>query len=204
MKKAWGRCDANTPVPERWGRGIGAEPVCRYALELPTTGGIVFSVASPRPVLEKAAHPAAGFVAGLWRTDCAELFLGNPHNRRYVEFNLGPGGAWWACGFSAPRVAAQQDWQDCIGEQKGSEVSAHTQWEHNHWLGWLRLPLIPVARMLQGVNPDGWTANVTFITGNGDNQRYFSVAELAGERPDFHQPDYWPSLGQITRPGIRG
>ena len=185
-------------APERWGDGAGGRLACHYSLSVAPASGIVFWVAAPRPALEKSLHPAPGFVAGLWRTDCAEFFLGNPDNGRYVEFNLGPGGAWWAGGFSAPRVALSE------GEWIKERVLTSTAWQDGRWYGRLTVSLPPVAKMLGGGNWQDWTANVTFLVGSGERQRYFSVADLPGGRPDFHQPDFWPPLARLTNPDTHG
>ncbi len=57
-----------------------------------------------RPLADRASFPAEGFVEGLWEHDVAEFFLLDRRRGTYQEYNLSPGGAWWAAAFSAPRV----------------------------------------------------------------------------------------------------
>jgi hypothetical protein len=41
---------------------------------------------------------------GLWQFDVAELFVADAVGGRYLEWNLGPQGAWWGCTFESYRV----------------------------------------------------------------------------------------------------
>jgi len=51
-------------------------------------------------------HPGARsglFHEQLWEYDVAEFFLSDPVTGNYLEFNLSPNGAHWACLFGSPR-----------------------------------------------------------------------------------------------------
>lgn len=78
----------------------------RYCL-LRTETALVFRAArAAAPELHPTATEGA-FSTDLWRHHCAEFFLAAPEGAPYIEFNLAPNGAWWACLFTAPRVAAE-------------------------------------------------------------------------------------------------
>lgn len=173
------------------------EAAFSYSLKLEEEN-LVFSITAPLPAEGKSAYPLPGFVKGLWRMDCAELFVGNTRGGRYAEFNLSAGGGWWSCVFSAPRRAwLEEDWW-----VEGMQADA--SWHENHWRGSLKVPLFPLATILGEADWHQWTGNVTFLAGCGDQQRYFSAAAFTNARPDFHQPDCWPGLGQLmgAQPGL--
>lgn len=86
-----------------WSGGtIGA--ALRYRL-MRTEEALVYRAArAATPALHPTAQ-AGHFSADLWRYHCAEFFLAAPGGTPYMEFNLAPNGAWWACLFNTPRVA---------------------------------------------------------------------------------------------------
>lgn len=135
------------------------------------------------------AHPEARpgeFQAGLWKHDCAELFIAHPPSGRYMEFNLSPNGAWWCCEFTAPRVRAEN------GEGPMPDVAAFADsGAAGGWLAALALPKdLLAARVGYG---EGTRANVAMILGSPD-QRFLSVADLGGGAADFHRPGEFPVL----------
>jgi hypothetical protein len=46
---------------------------------------------------------------GLWQTTCFELFLGDPLQPSYREFNFSPGGDWAAYSFNAYRAGMRDE-----------------------------------------------------------------------------------------------
>lgn len=123
------------------------------------------------------AHPDAqpgAFLEELWRFEVAEIFFGDRSRRSYLEVNLAPNGAWWACTFTSPR------------ERSPSQ------------------PDLSAVRTTHSISKNGWSAeivlpheifvssppvyyNVTAILGQTP-ARYLSAFPLPGNKPDFHQP----------------
>jgi hypothetical protein len=148
-------------------------------------GAEVFATANANSV-------ASAFTFGLWREDCVELFVANPSNGRYVEFNLAPTGAWWSCGFLTVRV---QDGVDPI------RLTPRCYATESNWtaIGGIRLSDLS-ARLGEG----DYAANVTVIVGgcdddNPDPANLHSVVTLTGDTPDFHRPVDFVPLDQLLR-----
>lgn len=76
----------------------------RYCLAGTETELVYRAARNAAPSLHPVA-PAGAFSTDLWRYHCAEFFLAAPEGTPYMEFNLAPNGAWWACLFAAPRRA---------------------------------------------------------------------------------------------------
>ena len=114
------------------------------------------------------------FYEGLWAAEVAELFI-QVEDGHYLEFNLAPNGAWWACEFSASRVRTNLDLKRCgQGQKLGPNRSA------------LDISLQELGKVQ--------SYNLTAISGTVD-QRFYTFADLPGKEPDFHQPDHflpWP------------
>jgi len=127
-------------------------------------------------------HPDARpnrFTRELWKYDCAEFFLTNPQNGRYLEFNLSPNGAWWAAEFSAPREG--------MGEAPLQGVETYAQiGDDGSWLAAASFDLLEMHDRFS-FGPDS-TLNAAFIL-NSPEQQFISLAELDGDEPDFHQPE---------------
>lgn len=133
----------------------------------------------------RGAMPGA-FMEGLWEGDVAELFLADPAEGRYLEFNLAPNGSWWAAKFTAPRVRAgwQPNFQSTVTSYS-EEISG------SGWCAALRVPLDFLRREIGfGART---TANATAIL-NSPQQTFHSATKLLGEKPDFHQPGAYPLL----------
>jgi hypothetical protein len=127
-------------------------------------------------------HGPGKFVEGLWERDLIELFLLNRENGRYAEWNLAPGGAWWAAVFRAPRERILE-WP-CPGAEATAEVAS------GRWQAVLSLPKGKVHEMLGGAPTPG---NLTAIIGTPRPQ-CLSLAELGNGEPDFHRPGEFPEL----------
>ncbi|WP_193212746.1 hypothetical protein [Luteolibacter marinus] len=119
------------------------------------------------------------FMAGLWKHDLAELFLGDPASGRYLEFNLAPNGAWWSGEFSAPRVPA--------GDEAFPGVATFAELAPDG--GWVAAMAIPLPTLEEKISFGATTRlNVSFILGSPD-QRFLSAADLGDGEPDFHRPE---------------
>lgn len=134
-------------------------------------------------------HPQArpgGFMAELWRYDCAELFLADPSSGRYFEFNLAANGAWWSAEFLAPRQRAESNDIAFPEAATFAELSPD-----GGWMSAIAIPLDLLKARL------GWSdsslINVTFIV-NSPGQRFLTSTRLPGDSPDFHQPAHFSSF----------
>ena len=140
-----------------------------------------------------------GFREGLWEQDVMEFFILDRQSGHYREYNLSPGGAWWAAEFTAPRVR--------LDPQPGKAtfgVKTHVSWGRDDWGGSLRIP-IPSEIGMSDPNRDSavlgdgptslekgrWAVNFTSVWSSAAGRQFYSLAELGGEKPDFHQPDAW-------------
>lgn len=136
-----------------------------------------------------SVHPDAlpgKFTPELWKHDVAELFLANPSSGKYLEFNLAANGSWWACAFSAPRVAdsPQPDFAATIATHSDADVPS----------GWVAALVVSLEFLETEIGyGEDTTANVAFIR-NSPSQTFLTAAKLPGDEPDFHQPAHFPRL----------
>jgi hypothetical protein len=162
------------PAP-RWGLGI--------------KDGVLFfrgGVCSPPNCIAQDRQGA--FVEGLWEADVAELFLANPQTGFYIEFNLGPKGAWWCCAFEAPRVRTN------AGPVPLSGVEARSSISETGWDSTLTIPIKSLPAAL-AFDLGATRGNVTFCL--GAPQQYVTLADLGGGEPDFHRPGKWIELDKL-------
>lgn len=112
------------------------------------------------------------FVEGLWGRDVLELFVGERSSPGYLELNLAPSGAWWACLFERYRERRSQQPFPC----------AARVWCERSGGSWRAALALPVASL--GIELDLDRLRVCAITGD---PRRFSIenAPPAGA-PDFH------------------
>ena len=169
--------------------GTKVEPAAAYAL-VSDAKRLWFVASHRRPAL---LHPQARpgqFQAELWRYDVAELFLAHPGSGRYVEFNLAPNGAWWACEFTAPRVPAVDGTLPEVATF--AELAAD-----GSWLAALVLPLDWLRDRLDfGPASRG---NVTFVLGTAP-QKFLSATALGAAVPDFHLPQRYARVSMVALP----
>jgi hypothetical protein len=134
----------------------------------------------PLPEAARDSFAGSGFLEGLWNHDLAECFLLDQSTGHYTEYNLGPGGAWWAAHFISPRVRTNPQ-----PNPVAFGVKASTAWCNHGWTGRMEIPLPPLA------SP---ALNFTAIVQAAPCRHFFSLAPLSGERPDFHRPQEWLQL----------
>ena len=131
-------------------------------------------------------HPAAApgvFQEELWRYDVVEFFIATADARRYLEFNLCPNGAWWAAGFTDPRVPLPgfnaQELQPAIKAEM-----LPTRWRCS-----VEVPLA-------ALRPRGWepaTARMAAaaVLCRGGQYTYLTTCDQRSGKPDFHHPQDW-------------
>jgi hypothetical protein len=139
---------------------------------------LVAARAAPASVLPGAAPGA--FVPGLWRHDVAELFLGHLDDPAYLELNLAPNGAWWACELTAPRVPRHAHDAPIEGVRTHADAPRPAAWRAG-----LEIPIEALRARVRF--DDRSTANVAFVLA-GSDARYLSAAPPTAGPPDFHAP----------------
>lgn len=121
---------------------------------------------------------------GLWESDLVELFIKDDNNNNYFELNLAPGGAWWGCNFSAPRVRISTKHEDLLREinsrttDKGWEVTVA-----------LKRDRLPVSAAFNQSS----RGNVSACLG-APPRELLTISPLPGEKPDFHQPQHFAAV----------
>ena len=144
----------------------------------------------------KSAEPTycsseTGFVEGLWRYDCGELFLADPASGRYLEINVAPNGAWWSCVFSGVRIRDMQ--VDAPRIERIFSEATPDGWNAGFSLTWDE-----VERCLG--TTEGLKGNLTLILGGCPDvepplQNLHSVAPLSAV--DFHLPNEWIPFDEL-------
>lgn len=140
-------------------------------------------------------HPAARpgeFLAELWRHDVAEFFLVDPVTGHYLEFNLAPNSAWWACEFSAPRQRVHEHDLPLEGVATFADIAPD-----GSWMAAAALPLSTLRERFHF--GDASRLNATFII-NSPEQRFLTAAHLSDGEPNFHQPEQFPKVNFFHNP----
>lgn len=142
---------------------------------------LVFHAAQNAPV---TIHPDARpgkFQEELWKYDTAEFFIADADGKNYMEFNLCPNGAWWACAFDAPRQQMPE-----AGVPEGVETTGSVT-----ELGWACSARVPLEYLSSlGIDINNCRLATTAILNSPDYKYYTTANDLSGE-PDFHLPDDW-------------
>lgn len=114
------------------------------------------------------------FHEGLWQMDCLELFMRNGKSGEYIEWNLGPQGAWWQCYFSSYRQRAAL-------QPIASDTEVLMKSSGDMVFRILRLPL----SLFSDKTLDSWQAHVSAIV-QSPEQRFVSSSPASDIAPDFH------------------
>ncbi|NNC90422.1 MAG: hypothetical protein HKN82_18355 [Akkermansiaceae bacterium] len=136
-------------------------------------------------------HPRAvpgSFQSELWRHDVTEFFLADPSRGQYLEVNLAPNGAWWACLFRGPRQPIDPKGWEIPG------VSAEGALGTASWEASIRIP-IGVLRERLFFGPAS-RLDATFII-NSPQQSFLCASTPSGGDPDFHRPAAWPPVEMV-------
>ncbi|MBQ3240705.1 MAG: hypothetical protein IJB00_05910 [Akkermansia sp.] len=170
-----------TQQMEREWFGNPVIPAVEYSFS--TDGkNLIYRAAQAAPVQPHPEGKCGEFREELWKYDTAEFFIAAESGSPYVEVNISPSGAWWACAFSAPRVPLTPavDW---AGVQAGGTVSQQG-WQCN-----ISIPLSLLAAL--GITPENCRLAATAIL-NSPDYIYLTTAEDTSGEPDFHRPQAWP------------
>ena len=133
------------------------------------------SVKVEAPVLHEQKIPDAPMgtrVEGLWEYDVVELFLVGP-GHQYFELELGAGGHYLALSFDSIRHRSND-------HKNFSPVLRHHKTPEKTWVSELIVPW--------SILPENIRAMNAFVIAVG---QFLSMTPLPGDKPDFHQPDYF-------------
>lgn len=140
-------------------------------------------------------HPSArpgAFQSELWRHDVAEFFLVDPVTHHYLEFNLAPNGAWWACEFSEPRQRVSEHDSPLEGVATFADLAPDGSW--------MAAAALPLSLLRERFHfGDDSRMNATFII-NSPTQSFLTAAKLSDGEPDFHLPAQFPKVKFFHHP----
>jgi hypothetical protein len=157
--------------------GAACPPMGRAVLALSPEGLTITAESCSGPPAGVPDAPPGTRVHDLWRYDVIEFFVAGAGG--YLEVELGPDGRFLVLSFGAPR-------------RRTDEHAALTPIRHTERLatGWTTTACIPWP-LLPAREPGGiWRVNAFAHT---DHQLY-AWSPLPGDRPDFHQPERFPTL----------
>ncbi len=117
--------------------------------------------------------PIGTRVEGLWEYDVVELFLVGP-GHRYLEIELGAGGHFLVLAFDRIRHRSN-------GYEDLKPFLSHHKTTNKTWVSEIVLPT--------NLLPDNIRALNAFVFAAG---QYLAYSALPGDKPDFHQPDFYP------------
>ncbi len=161
--------------------GKEVTPAVEYSF---TTDGesLIYRAAQAAPVTPHPEAKCGEFREELWKYDTAEFFIAAESGSPYVEVNVSPNGAWWACAFCAPRTANEQPLNPAGIEASG--VVTEQGWQCS-----IRIPLSNLAEL--GITPENCRLAATAIL-NSPDYIFLTTAEDTSGEPDFHRPHAWP------------
>lgn len=133
----------------------------------------------PEPSVPNA--PPKTRVANLWEYDVVECFLVG--EEKYLEVELGAGGHFLVLDFTAPRVRANA-YADFVPEMAYTADAGEGCWEASVVIPWSMVP-------------KGLRAMNAFVI---VRDHFLCYSALPGPKPDFHQPDRFPSIHDFPRP----
>lgn len=161
--------------------GTPVTPAIEYSF---TTDGekLTYRAAQPASVKPHPEGKNGEFREELWKYDTAEFFIAAEGGYPYVEVNISPTGAWWACAFSAPRVPFHPavEW---VGVETSGQVT------EQGWQCSISIPLQLLSAL--GITPGTCRLAATAIL-NSPDYIFLTTAEDTSGEPDFHRPHAWP------------
>ena len=169
--------------------GQPQQPSPRYAMGLDAESFWLVASHEDRPRLHRSAK-TGDFVEGLWEYDVAEWFVAAADGSSYLEFNLGPQGAWWCCGFDEARLRSEPALAPPAGVRTYAESTPQG--------AWTSAIAVPRAFLEEhvGFGPQS-RMNVTMILGT-PKERFLTAADLGGGEPDYHRPRQFRTADWIS------
>ena len=179
------QCVISTQAPvvqrlshEWYGKAVGVPVEFSFCVE---GDFLVYRAAQKAAVVIHPEAQPGQFKEELWMYDTAEFFVADAEGKNYMEFNLCPNGAWWACAFCGPRQPLAG-----AGVPEGVETSGCVT--PAGWDCMARLPLAYLESL--GIDIRNCRLAATCILNSPDYQFCTTSDDLSGE-PDFHRPWSW-------------
>ena len=175
---------------ERTVQGVRVIPELCYRLRA-EEGRMVLEAWRAAEARQRPGAVSGLYCEELWRYDCVELFMRGEGSDGYMEFNLSPGGAWWACWFRAPRKVASEEPRRMFC---GRGVQARGECTQNSWRAQLSVPWDLLTE--HGICRESCRAAVCAILLDENGERRFmtSYHNEPSDPPDFHRPHLWLPL----------
>ena len=176
-------------LTESW-EGAPVEPPFHFCFTLTEEDTLRFEA---RREAAAIVHPAAKlgcFQEELWRYDVVEFFIATADARSYLEFNLCPNGAWWAEGFTEPRVKLPGF--DALSLRPILQADM----QQARWRCSAELPLEPLRR--RGWLPWECRLAACAVLCREGVYTYLTSCEQRVGRPDFHHPWDW-EMAQLSQ-----
>ena len=162
--------------------GSAVQPPFRFRFHVEDDILVFYAARNASAVIHPTARPGT-WQEELWRYDVVEFFIATPDAARYLEFNLCPNGAWWAAGFTEPRVPLPGFNARLLTPATRGKLTP-TDWECE---ARLRLP---------SLQQWGWEltdcrmAACAVLCREG-RYTYLTTCEQRIGKPDFHHPWDW-------------
>jgi len=119
--------------------------------------------------------PKGTRVGNLWNYDVVEVFLVGP-GHRYLEIELGAGGHWLVLGFDRIRHRENEF-------ESFSPTFRYWKTEDRAWVSQIVIPWEMIPENIRAMN--------AFMIAAG---KFLAWSPVPGVKPDFHQPDSFPSV----------
>jgi hypothetical protein len=126
-----------------------------------------------------------------WQDSCAEIFLNSPANGGYYNFECNSAGFCLAeFGQSrAPRRQFAREQYDLF--RRRVLIPPESGADTLHWMISIEIP-----RSLIGLGPDDLICgNLYKCASNAQIPHYLSAFPIRTERPDFHRPEFFQTMG---------
>ena len=163
---------------EWYGKAVGVPVEFSFCVE---GDFLVYRAAQKAAVVIHPEAQPGQFKEELWRYDTAEFFVADAEGKNYMEFNLCPNGAWWACAFLGPR-------QPLAGAGVPQGVVTAGCVCADGWEAEAKLPLAYLRSI--GIEVDTCRLAATCIL-NSPNYLFCTTSDDLSGEPDFHRPHSW-------------
>jgi hypothetical protein len=164
-------------IDKTWDGSILKEIEIAQVLFQVSNKGLMIEVDAPF-YNDQAPDAPAGELDGLWEHEVVELFLLSADGQ-YLEIEIGPHGHYLILLLSGIRQV----------KKKLQPSHVETRIDGARWQATLSLPVEKLPLPLSH-------ANAYAIHGHGAGRRYLAAFPVPGERPDFHQPQFFGSLAK--------
>ena len=155
------------------GKGIPEEEEAHLSLIFIENGDLQIQIEAPFHD-DPAPEGKKGSFWGLWEYEVVEIFLVG-EDGHYTELEFSPHGHYLTLRLDAPRsVVTKEEPIQYQAEITGKRWKGHS--------------IVPQKLLPSSIH----RVNCFAIHGQNENRRYLCHRPLPGDKPDFHQPRYFP------------